>query len=237
MKKITSTLILAIVSSGACLAEESIIGNWNCNMTSEYGDFTFNLTLDAGKTYKKETNMFGTINTDTGTWKTEGNTLVMNRTKSITGGKEKESSQEFQRTIVSNTSTNLELKHANVKTSCSKESDESSYKLTDPVKEMATAFLKTTDTGSNDVNKLDCKKAVFNAKDGIDTMLSVGEKNYKGGHLSETEYEKTKSELTKIEKRVTYENCSNAKGTDLSFYKCMSNDNNHVAHCGKKHNF
>ena len=120
MKKITSAALIAIVSSGTCLAEESIIGKWNCNMTSEYGDFTFNLTLDEGKTYKKETNMFGTINTDIGTWKTDGNALVMKRTKYIKDGKEKESSQEFQRTIVSNTSTNLELKHANVKTSCSK---------------------------------------------------------------------------------------------------------------------
>ncbi|MCG8488088.1 MAG: hypothetical protein MI756_11530, partial [Chromatiales bacterium] len=70
MKISTSVALLALVSSSTCLADNNIIGKWNCNMTSEYGEFMFNLTLDKSKTYKKETNMFGKINTDIGTWST-----------------------------------------------------------------------------------------------------------------------------------------------------------------------
>lgn len=82
-----------------------------------------------------------------------------------------------------------------------------------------------------------CSKAVANAQDSIDTMLEVGEKNYKGGYIKESEYTKVSTELKKIRQQISMSECQSSQGDVRGFYTCMSNDYNHVAMCGKKYKY
>ena len=81
---------------------------------------------------------------------------------------------------------------------------------------------------------MDCSQAVKHGKDGIDTMLQVGRKNYKGGYISKADYDKQAGELKKIKSKMSLADCQRAKGKDKEFYACLSDGMNHVAHCGQK---
>lgn len=86
-----------------------------------------------------------------------------------------------------------------------------------------------------DSEKVDCKKAVSNSLSGINTMLEVGAKNYRDGYMEKSTYDKQSKALRKIKSEISISDCRNASDQKLGFYKCMSNDYNHVAHCGKKY--
>ena len=118
MRKLT--LVAFAVFAGTSLANESMTGAWQCKMVSEYGDFTFKLMLNDDKTFTKKQDMFGETSVGVGKWSIEGSELVMNREKYTKNGKEKASSQEFRREIVSVSVSALELKHDEITTSCTK---------------------------------------------------------------------------------------------------------------------
>lgn len=109
--------------------------------------------------------------------------------------------------------------------------------LSGEAKEMADSFAEEILRDKGDAPEVDCEKAVFNAKDSIDTMLSVGKKNYEGGYIQEAEYKKMSEGLKKIQRKISMSECAGATGDVKGFYKCMSNDYNHVASCGKKYNY
>ncbi len=120
MKKLVLVPVLAMAVSGAVFANENMIGRWNCKMVSEYGDFEFELTLNGDSTYAKKTDFYGSVTIDTGHWTIEGEELVMNRTKSNKNGEEKDSALQFRRAITSVSDTNLQLKHDEVVTNCTR---------------------------------------------------------------------------------------------------------------------
>ena len=112
--------VALVLFAGPCLADASMVGAWQCNMVSDYGDFTFELTLNDDKTFIKKQDMFGETSIGVGKWSIEGGELVMNREKYTKNGKAKASSQEFRREIISVSGSALELKHEEITTSCTK---------------------------------------------------------------------------------------------------------------------
>ncbi len=82
--------------------------------------------------------------------------------------------------------------------------------------------------------ELDCRKAVANGRDGIDTMIEVGRKNYRDGYIEKAEYEKGLSALRQIRSAMSVAACQQARGKDREFYRCISSAHNHVAQCGQR---
>lgn len=120
MNKLVFASVLAIAVSGASLANENIIGRWDCKMVSEYGDFEFELTLNDDSTYTKKTDMFGSMSIDTGNWVVEREELVMKRQKYSKNGEEKDSEIHFRREITSLSDTTLTFQHDDAVTTCTK---------------------------------------------------------------------------------------------------------------------
>ncbi len=111
----------------------------------------------------------------------------------------------------------------------------SSEKKTDNPAEESTDRETTSIT--NQSTKLDCKKAVSNAKDWIDSMLEVGERNQKGGYMNQSEYKKISADLKQMKNKISISECSRATGEVRAFYECMSDGYTHIAQCGKEHNY
>lgn len=94
---------------------------------------------------------------------------------------------------------------------------------------MANGLLKVKPVEGN----FECDKSVFNARDGIDTMLQVGRRNVETGYVSSAEFEKKRPKLEQVMNSFSLEDCKAATGAKLEFYRCMSSDYNHVMGCGK----
>ena len=84
---------------------------------------------------------------------------------------------------------------------------------------------------------LACDKAVDNARYGVETMLEVGEKNLRGGYMTQAAYDAVTPALQSLLNVLTVQDCEAASGTRRDFYQCMSSDYNHVLACGKAHPF
>lgn len=81
--------------------------------------------------------------------------------------------------------------------------------------------------------ELSCPKAVENARYGIETMLEVGQRNRDGGYLSAADYERMAGPIKQELDRLSLADCEAAQGGRQDFYRCMSNDYNHVLACAK----
>lgn len=88
-----------------------------------------------------------------------------------------------------------------------------------------------------DSDKVNCPKAVANAKDVLDTMYTTGRKNVADGYASRERYMEVEAGLKKIERRISIAECQTARGDVLGFYKCMSNPANHIVMCGSKYHY
>lgn len=77
---------------------------------------------------------------------------------------------------------------------------------------------------------LDCEKAVVNARDGVDAMLS-------GISSSNPDYEKVSAEIRKAKARISKTECKAATGDVKGFYECMMDDHNYVASCAEKYKY
>ncbi|KRA40117.1 hypothetical protein ASD72_16960 [Pseudoxanthomonas sp. Root630] len=88
-----------------------------------------------------------------------------------------------------------------------------------------------------DAPPLACAKAVENARWGVETMLEVGEKNLRGGYMTQAAYDATTPTLKALLRVLTVQDCEAATGVRHDFYQCMSSDYNHVYACGKAHPF
>lgn len=84
---------------------------------------------------------------------------------------------------------------------------------------------------------LACGKAVENARWGVETMLEVGEKNLRGGYMTQAAYDAATPALKALLGILTVQDCEAATGVRRDFYQCMSSDYNHVYACGKAHPF
>lgn len=90
---------------------------------------------------------------------------------------------------------------------------------------------------NGDSSELACPKAVGNARSGLEGMLEVAEKNFKGGYMDKTEYEAGTKGLRGILAKLSVTECQASSGSVRGFYLCMSSDNNHVAACGQKYKY
>ncbi len=81
--------------------------------------------------------------------------------------------------------------------------------------------------------ELSCPKAVENARYGVETMLEVGERNRQGGYMTQAQYSAMAIPLREALTTLTLADCEQASGGRLAFYRCMSNDYNHVLACAK----
>jgi hypothetical protein len=102
---------------------------------------------------------------------------------------------------------------------------------------MVNAFTKSILKDHGDAEQLDCSKAVSNAHYSIDNMLDVGKRNVEGGYGDKNKFKKISADLKKARRQITLSECRSAKGQVAGFYKCMSNDYNHIMNCGKKYNY
>jgi hypothetical protein len=84
---------------------------------------------------------------------------------------------------------------------------------------------------------LACGKAVDNARHGLETMLEVGEKNFRAGYMTQAAYDAMTPALQSLLGVLTVQDCEAASGVRRDFYRCMSSDYNHVVACGKAHPF
>lgn len=98
---------------------------------------------------------------------------------------------------------------------------------------MASALLNVKPVEGN----FECDKSVANARDGMDTMLQVGRRNVETGYANSAEFEQTRPKLEQVMNSFSIEDCKAATGAKLEFYRCMSNDYNHVMGCGKKFSY
>lgn len=104
-------------------------------------------------------------------------------------------------------------------------------------KEFAEALAQEVLRDNGDAEAVDCGRSVNNAHDSIDTMLSVSERNYKSGYMAEAEYREASSKLREIRRQISVSECQGASGNTAGFYKCMTNDYNHIVTCGKKYDY
>lgn len=126
MRKSRLLILFVVLCSPKAYAEKAIEGLWDCDLTSPWTDVQFDLSLNSDKTYKEKMSIFGVPKINSGVWKVEGDTLILDLKKTISLGKEEDNSQEFRRKIVSSSSSTLELTHevnqTLVSTSCTKKS-------------------------------------------------------------------------------------------------------------------
>ncbi len=101
----------------------------------------------------------------------------------------------------------------------------------------ATAIAEHLSSVQEEAPLLACGKAVENARWGVETMLEVGEKNLRGGYMTQAAYDAATPALKALLGVLTVQDCEAAAGVRRDFYQCMSSDYNHVYACGKAHPF
>jgi len=101
--------------------------------------------------------------------------------------------------------------------------------------EMAEGVASALMQGEPDAKTLNCAKAVSSGRDGIDSMLEVGLRNVQGGYMDRTEYENNARLLRAERAKLSEAACEASTGSTRGFYLCLSNPNNHVMACGKRH--
>jgi len=84
---------------------------------------------------------------------------------------------------------------------------------------------------------LACGKAVDNARDGVEALLEIGEKNLRAGYMTQAAYDGMVPALRSLLAALSLPDCESASGVRRDFYRCMSSDDNHVFACGKAHPF
>ncbi|MDJ0656558.1 MAG: hypothetical protein QNJ40_20525 [Xanthomonadales bacterium] len=112
--------LLFIAGLSQASDDSLLIGEWACEMKSEYMDATKTLTINDDSSYELVTEVFGSRMVDLGKWSKRGETLSLNREYHVKRGEKKASSQEFLRTITKLDENNLEFTNENAITTCVK---------------------------------------------------------------------------------------------------------------------
>lgn len=109
--------------------------------------------------------------------------------------------------------------------------------LPDAVQADVAAIAQHLSSVQEEAPPLACGKAVENARWGVETMLEVGEKNLRGGYMTQAAYDAVTPALNALLGVLSLQDCEAATGARRDFYQCMSSDYNHVYACGKAHPF
>jgi hypothetical protein len=100
-------------------------------------------------------------------------------------------------------------------------------------KEFAEGIMNAEEKAS----ELNCREAVSNAQYSLDQMLENGRKNYKGGYIEKSQYDKIREGINTLKSNISFSDCQSASGNKKKFYTCVSSPYNFVASCGQKHPF
>ncbi len=82
---------------------------------------------------------------------------------------------------------------------------------------------------------LDCAVAVDNIRSQIDTMVENGQKNLKGGYITQAQFDSTAGKVSQIKAQATVGDCQSSSGRSRAMYQCMTSRYNHLIGCAEKH--
>ncbi|MET0289891.1 MAG: hypothetical protein ABW178_09725 [Pseudoxanthomonas sp.] len=63
----------------------------------------------------------------------------------------------------------------------------------------------------------------------------IGEKNVKGDYLPQVQFDAMSKPFKELLPELTLADCEGATANKQAFYRCMSNDDNHVMACAQQH--
>ncbi|MGD8914538.1 MAG: hypothetical protein PVI97_08995 [Candidatus Thiodiazotropha sp.] len=78
-----------------------------------------------------------------------------------------------------------------------------------------------------------CNKAIFEAKDTLQTYRSTLKKNLDGGYITQANYDEAISKFKQIESALTDQQCMSSTGKELEIYRCLANNYGDVMGCTK----
>jgi len=84
---------------------------------------------------------------------------------------------------------------------------------------------------------INCRQVVHDATDHIVAALGVSEKNYRGGYISENNYQQSTQELLSIQKKLSVAECDRSSGETRQFYQCTGKNVNNITDCGKQFHY
>lgn len=82
---------------------------------------------------------------------------------------------------------------------------------------------------------LNCALAVDNIRSQIETMLDNGQKNLKGGYITQAQHDGTAGGLKNLRSKASVSDCKAATGRSHDMYQCMTSTHNHLLGCIEKH--
>ena len=119
----------------------------------------------------------------------------------------------------------------------SSRSSSGSRSVSKETQDAAEDFAQAIVGASSKASDLDCAKAVENGRYSIDTMLEVGRKNVKDGHMPQQQYDETSKLLRQVRRSVSVSECNSSKGSVRDFYLCLSNPASHIVGCGEQYDY
>ena len=80
---------------------------------------------------------------------------------------------------------------------------------------------------------LNCAAAVDNIRSQVDTMVENGQKNLKGGYITQAQFDATAGKFREARTHATVADCQASTGRSKAMYQCMSNSYNHLIGCAE----
>ncbi|MBD9582176.1 DUF4124 domain-containing protein [Delftia sp. K82] len=108
-------------------------------------------------------------------------------------------------------------------------------KLPKQVREMADGVAKGLSKVDSKEVPLNCAAAVDNIRSQVDTMVENGQKNVKGGYITQAQFDATAGKFREARTHATVADCQASTGRSKAMYQCMSNSYNHLIGCAEKH--
>jgi len=103
---------------------------------------------------------------------------------------------------------------------------------TGAVAKALTAHLSTVSDNGVDLN---CRKAVNNGQHWAKKMYQTSVKNKEDGYVTDANFNQMVSSIEQAQKEMTVSNCESASGKEIEFYRCLSDDDNHLIACDGLH--
>ncbi len=91
-----------------------------------------------------------------------------------------------------------------------------------------------SEISENEVD-LDCKVAVKNGQHWASKMYEASAKNNSDGYVTDAKFNEMAASIRQAQQLMTVDSCENSTGTEAEFYRCLSNDENHLIACDKLH--
>lgn len=108
-------------------------------------------------------------------------------------------------------------------------------KLPPQVREMVDGVAKGLSKVDAKEVPLNCAAAVDNIRSQVDTMVENGQKNVRGGYITQAQFDATAGKFRAARTHATVADCQAATGRSKAMYQCMSNSYNHLVGCAEKH--